>query len=179
MRKNSYSFEVGKLVNADHGTRISLDLDESEPILFNGKPLFKPPLSAKVTFMKIDDAIHVNLENIFLKAHVECSRCIAPFLYKLEISQAERVYYFKKQKGIEMDNVDTFYVDMKRLVIDLTEFLRQEIILHFPPVPVCLKSCKGLCFKCGSNLNKGKCKCKDSKAENKPLSALKDLYNKL
>ena len=179
MRKHGYIYEVGELIYADHGKRISLELDENEPIENDGKNLFKGSIKAKITFMKMDDAIYVNLEDITLKSQVLCSKCVTPFLYKIQIPQAERIYYFEKQKGVEMDDVDTFYVDMKRLVVDLKEFLRQEIILHFPQVPVCLKSCKGLCFKCGSNLNKGKCKCKVTKAENKPLSALKYLYNKL
>ncbi|MBN1494833.1 DUF177 domain-containing protein [Candidatus Peregrinibacteria bacterium] len=178
MQKKGYSFGVGELIHADHGTRIRMELEESELFSIDENIIFKPPLKADVTFMKIDNAIHVNLENIMLNLQLICSKCLSKFIYKMKIPQAERVYYFEKQRGIEMDDIDTFYVDMKRLVIDLKEFLRQEIILHFPQVQVCLKSCKGLCSKCGSNLNKGRCKCAGSDYQNKPLSVLKKLYNK-
>jgi len=178
MKKNGYIFEVGELVNADHGTRINVELNESDPVNLDGGIELIPPLKADVVFMKMDDAIHVNLENISAKFDVVCSKCITKFKYLLKIPQAERVYYFEKQFGEDMDDLDTFYVDKKKFLIDLKEFLRQEIILHFPQVPVCLKSCKGLCSKCGKNLNKTKCGCVQENIENKPLAALKKLYNK-
>ncbi len=43
---------------------------------------------------------------------------------------------------------------------DLTEELRQDIILLFPSNPVCSEDCKGLCPRCGANLNEGPCSCK-------------------
>ena len=43
---------------------------------------------------------------------------------------------------------------------DLTEELRQDIILYFPSNPVCSEDCKGLCPHCGANLNEGPCSCR-------------------
>ncbi len=43
---------------------------------------------------------------------------------------------------------------------DLTEELRECIILSFPSNPLCSADCKGLCPRCGADLNKGKCSCK-------------------
>ncbi|MEK7085982.1 MAG: DUF177 domain-containing protein, partial [Patescibacteria group bacterium] len=60
--------------------------------------------------------------------------------------------------------------------IDLGEFLRQEIILHFPLIPVCSKSCKGLCPTCGKDKNKEDCDCPKRETEGyKPLAVLKKL----
>ena len=42
-------------------------------------------------------------------------------------------------------------------VVDITEDVRQEIILAYPMVPVCQPQCKGLCIECGQNLNLGSC----------------------
>jgi uncharacterized protein len=44
--------------------------------------------------------------------------------------------------------------------IDLGEEIRQELILANPAKVLCSKDCKGICPKCGANLNKEKCKCK-------------------
>ena len=46
------------------------------------------------------------------------------------------------------------------LVVDLTEDLRESILLVLPPYPVCRTECRGLCPRCGKNLNKATCKCK-------------------
>jgi uncharacterized protein len=42
-------------------------------------------------------------------------------------------------------------------VVDITEDVRQEIILNYPMVPLCRPECKGLCLECGQNLNHGSC----------------------
>ena len=42
-------------------------------------------------------------------------------------------------------------------VVDITEDIRQEIILAFPMIPVCQEVCKGLCRLCGQNLNVAAC----------------------
>jgi len=38
-------------------------------------------------------------------------------------------------------------------IVDITDDVRQEIVLAYPMVPVCRPSCKGLCPVCGQNLN--------------------------
>jgi uncharacterized protein len=42
-------------------------------------------------------------------------------------------------------------------VVDITDDVRQEIILHYPMIPICSASCKGLCPECGQNLNVKSC----------------------
>jgi uncharacterized protein len=41
--------------------------------------------------------------------------------------------------------------------LDITDNLREEIILSFPLKPLCRADCRGLCPQCGQNLNKGRC----------------------
>jgi uncharacterized protein len=47
----------------------------------------------------------------------------------------------------------------RSLAIDLNPDIREEIILVYPIKPLCSIDCKGLCPKCGKNLNEGKCNC--------------------
>jgi uncharacterized protein len=42
-------------------------------------------------------------------------------------------------------------------VVDITEDVRQEIILAYPMIPLCSSDCKGLCRSCGTNLNRTTC----------------------
>jgi len=42
-------------------------------------------------------------------------------------------------------------------VVDITEDVRQEIMLAYPMIPLCREDCKGLCAICGQNLNVGSC----------------------
>ena len=42
-------------------------------------------------------------------------------------------------------------------VVDITDEVRQEIILAYPMFPICQPGCKGLCSRCGQNLNLALC----------------------
>ena len=43
--------------------------------------------------------------------------------------------------------------------IDLARAIREQILLSVPPSPLCSEDCKGLCPKCGKDLNDGECGC--------------------
>jgi len=43
--------------------------------------------------------------------------------------------------------------------VDLTPDIRESMILAFPHYPVCSRICKGLCARCGTNLNRDACDC--------------------
>jgi len=43
--------------------------------------------------------------------------------------------------------------------VDVTEGLREAVILELPHFPLCDEGCKGLCFQCGKDLNAGPCGC--------------------
>ncbi len=43
------------------------------------------------------------------------------------------------------------------LVLDVTEVVRQHLLLALPMVPVCFPGCRGLCPWCGTNLNERDC----------------------
>jgi uncharacterized protein len=163
---NGFIFSIGELLKAEQGKQIKFN--------FKGKHILSKAVKGEIIFMRIDEGIHVLLKNVELYTELECVKCLEKYNQYINIAQTERVYFFEKQTN-EEDKFDTFYVDMKSLTIDITEFLRQEIILHFPLIPVCSKSCKGLCINCGMNLNKGECKCKNEVELIKPLSNLKDL----
>ena len=73
-----------------------------------------------------------------------CSRCGERMTIKIR----EPSFIFAKEAGPDES-------------VDLTEEMREAIILAFPNYPLCSPDCKGLCAKCGANLKKKKCKCKD------------------
>jgi uncharacterized protein len=101
-------------------------------------------------------------------------KCLAHYSQLVKIDDTERVFFLNRPSKSE-DAADLFMVDKKHLSVDVSELLRQEIILHFPIRSVCSKSCKGLCGICGKNKNKSECKCKEASTAYKPLSKLKEL----
>lgn len=59
---------------------------------------------------------------------------------------------------------------------DLDDIVRTVFVLNLDSKFLCSDDCKGLCFRCGRNLNLGKCECK--KELDPRFAALKQLLDK-
>lgn len=90
-----------------------------------------------------------------------CSKCLEPFQQVFEI--AFRLVFRKrpvetaKESELEREELDVIYYDDDH--VDLTELIRGEVLLDLPSKPLCGAGCKGICPKCGMNLNSGRCEC--------------------
>ena len=56
------------------------------------------------------------------------------------------------------ENDDILLLDGGEL--DLEEVFTTDLVLAMEPKHVCSEECKGLCPKCGANLNDGPCQCR-------------------
>lgn len=59
---------------------------------------------------------------------------------------------------------------------DLEEIVRTTFVLNFDSKLLCKEDCKGLCFRCGKNLNEGPCSCR--KEPDPRFAALEQLLKK-
>jgi uncharacterized protein len=75
---------------------------------------------------------------------LQCSRCAEFFTRDVKGVPVE--YAAEMPAGVES--------------ADLTDEMRETILLAFPSFPVCRESCKGLCAQCGANLNQESCACR-------------------
>ncbi|MCD6461068.1 DUF177 domain-containing protein [bacterium] len=101
----------------------------------------KDPIYVKVCARKVSDDVIVQGE-FSVNAVVACARCLREIEYIIKKDNYFR--YFKKPYG---EN------------INLTESLREDIMVSLPIRVLCQKDCKGLCPHCGTDLNKGSCEC--------------------
>ena len=63
------------------------------------------------------------------------------------------------------DFVTSVEVDEKTEFVDLTDEVRESIILSLPTYPVCREDCRGVCPTCGKNLNEGSCSCSEGQGD--------------
>ncbi len=99
-----------------------------------------------------------------------CARCLETFLTKETVELKEQ--YTPNRALANEDSLFYFNGD----VIDLTESLREQVILAIPMKLICDSECRGLCPECGSNLNQTDCQC-ISKEINLNLLKLKSLLS--
>jgi uncharacterized protein len=91
------------------------------------------------------------------KLERECRRCLRPVTEDFE---GELTLVFASDAtGEDTDEGDAFVYDPGSGALDLSEAVREEVILAVDPYVVCDPECKGLCPRCGKNLNEGPCQC--------------------
>ena len=109
---------------------------------------------------------------LLLQAHMECQvqrtcgRCLQEFV---GVTKAEVVEKFYPASADNIEN-DAFVYDSD--VIDITEPLREGLLLAEPMQALCKPDCRGLCPVCGADLNDGDCGC-DRLTVDPRLAALK------
>lgn len=176
MSNSNLIFKVSTLMETSTGTREEYSFEL--PLEYDGLNLISA-VSGKVEIMKIEEGFNAKISNLKVKAELACGKCLKKIEEEILVDVAERQYLMTEPDetvDAKMDSNDVYLVNKKDQTIDLGEFIRQEIILHFPSIPVCSKSCKGLCPVCGQDRNKKDCHCEtETEEEYKPLSALKDL----
>jgi uncharacterized protein len=106
-----------------------------------------------------------------------CSRCLEPFRFQIR----ERFSLYcetgargapEEERELTDDELDVTYLEEGRINTD--HLLRENILLSLPVQPLCHEECRGLCPRCGANLNQGACHCTDARPDPR-LEALRKL----
>lgn len=94
------------------------------------------------------------------RARGQCARCLEWFDLDLE---APFSFVYVPRSGGEDDKdslggeIDVGIYEGNE--IDLSPLLRERVLLALPTLPICSEECRGLCARCGANLNDGACGC--------------------
>ena len=91
-----------------------------------------------------------------------CARCVEPvptplkgsfdLIFRPQAADAE-----PGERAITPDETEIGYYEESGL--SLEEVVREQVLLSLPGRALCKEDCKGLCPRCGQNLNLATCKC--------------------
>ena len=118
-------------------------------------------VQGEVRLMRTDRGILVK-GTLHTAAEVTCSRCLTLFSCPLVLDIEEE--YFPVTDVVSgallplPEEPGPFTID-EHHVLDLTEAIRQYVLLAIPMKPLCREDCSGLCPGCGQNLNQGPYNC--------------------
>ncbi len=168
-------YKIAKLWGKPQGSSEKYDINEKIEYKEELDLHFSGNFTGKLTFIRLKDEISVLLNKAKIDVKFTCTRCLKPFTQGVEIEEAEREFFLEEPDFHSNDLDDLFFINKKPMTIDLNEMVRQEIILHFPLIPVCSKGCKGLCTVCGKDRNEVKCRCKTVKEDTETYRPFKDL----
>jgi uncharacterized protein len=85
----------------------------------------------------------------------ECRRCLEPVQVTVE-AEVEALF---TQDPDSLDDPDSYPLPPDATEVDVTPAVREELILAVPQYVVCRDDCRGLCPRCGHDLNAGPCGC--------------------
>jgi uncharacterized protein len=112
------------------------------------------------------------------RVQMDCSRCLRFFEIPVNVRIEDEFLIPLPHSLSEEDGEDEEEIEVESIlkegIFDLSEFLRQTIIVSLPIKPLCEDVCKGICPTCGTNLNEGPCDC-PVEAGTSPFAALQEL----
>ncbi len=148
--KNLYQAEVGTTESFD--IEIDLEgLDFPEEIEIH-------KVTGRLKVMLLEDSVTTN-GTFEVDITLICDRCLDSFETKINFT-LDREFFFDRK---EMDK-EKLYVD-KYQNINISDPVREEIIMAIPIQNFCMVNCPGICPTCGENLNKEACKCNNKKTD--------------
>ena len=92
-----------------------------------------------------------------LVASIPCDRCLEEVEVPLELDFSKEVDMKLSAEGRIEDLDETDFVIGYNLDVD--KLIYSEILVNWPMKTLCKEDCKGICRKCGTNLNHGSCNC--------------------
>ena len=92
---------------------------------------------------------------------VTCSRCLKTSnyttIFDVEDEFLPEVNMLKR--NTKVGDFETCTIINSDNILDLSEIIRQSVLLSIPIKPLCNPNCNGLCIICGQNLNEVTCPC--------------------
>ncbi len=86
----------------------------------------------------------------------ECRRCLAD----VAVPVTEELHLLFADSGDEdADESDVYLLDPRARDVDLRPAVREQWLLAVPAFALCRDDCRGLCPRCGADLNQGPCTC--------------------
>jgi uncharacterized protein len=123
------------------------------------------------------------IADIRVRAHytgtfeMDCARCVEPvtlplasdfdLLFRPQGADADAA-----ERSITLDETEIGYYQESGLLLE--DVVREQVLLALPGRTLCQPDCRGLCPRCGQNLNQGACPCEETPADPRwnPLAGL-------
>lgn len=142
-----------------------LDLSEQE---LNGSKPFASPVRISGHAGNYTGIVELHATADFT-LETACDRCAKP----ISLSLATKIFHTLVTSLNDETNDELLLVNELRFNLD--ELVTEDIFLDLPSKLLCSEDCKGICSKCGADLNAGSCSCE--KEVDPRLAALEQLLD--
>ncbi len=104
---------------------------------------------------------------------IPCSRCLEPVktVFSLDIHEEVDMKLSEQERIDELD--ENNFIQGREL--DTEKLIHNEILINWPMRVLCKEDCKGICSRCGANLNQGSCDC-DTADLDPRMAVISDIF---
>ncbi len=119
----------------------------------NGVFPFTAPVVLKGEIVNTSGIVTVSAD-IKFSLEIFCDRCAEKTKLDFDIPMDHELV-----SSLNNEETDE-YILVEDMKLDIEQLTLEDIFLALPGKFLCKDDCKGVCFKCGANLNEGPCGCK-------------------
>ena len=122
---------------------------------------FRTPLHAEAMIRKMGKSYLIE-GGVQTLLRLHCVRCLKEFDYPLFSAFDLSLHPLKeatRDEEVELGEEDLKSSFFEGGEIHLSEIACEQVLLEIPYKPLCMEECKGLCPKCGRDLNVSPCDC--------------------
>lgn len=173
----SLDYNVSTLLREPTGSTREYQVDGS--VLIDGEEPRHQQVAGSTTFLRTRDGVLVtsHLQGV---QREQCSRCLREVEVPVQVELEEEFFAsVDVHTGAALpppEDPEAFRIDAHQ-TLDLEEAVRQLWTTALPMQPLCRPDCRGLCPRCGQDLNQGACSCPPE--EDERWSALRQLASKM
>ena len=106
---------------------------------------------------------------------IPCDRCLEQVAVKIPYEIDQKLDMKKSDAERVQDLDENDYLTGMDLDVDRLVYL--EVLMSWPLKVLCREDCKGICSRCGKNLNKGSCGCAEEPKDPR-MAAISDIFSK-
>ncbi len=154
-------FNVAQLMKSAVGTSLVTDFQEDDEVRLDDDLKVVGPIIGHARMRRTNQGLLID-GWVDLAFALSCTRCLKTFEQPMHVIFEEQFYpTVDIVTGMPMppfDKEEIFPIDDHHL-LDLTEAIRQNVLIALPMVTLCQEDCKGLCSQCGQDLNLNQCNC--------------------
>lgn len=104
---------------------------------------------------------------------IPCDRCL---------EDVDREYHIVIDKEIDLTGTseENSMEELNYMIgtsLDVDQLIFGEILVSWPMKVLCREDCKGICKRCGANLNMTECQCQKTEPDPR-MAAIQDIFNK-
>ena len=144
-----------RLLTFDYELPLDIDPEDTSSFLYGVS--FPSPMKVKGEITNTAGYMRMKL-SISVDYQAECARCLAPVCGCFSLNLEKTVAPRNLLSDLDEDKLDDYAI-IEDGFLEMDELLREQLEMEFPSRFLCKEDCKGLCSRCGRNLNEGECDC--------------------